>query len=178
MDKILFRFTGFLVFLGCSLGVVSSLLYNIGELQYKIQAEGYCKDKTGLKTLTLSIIKFNSYSNKQEINVNGALYDVAGYTQVGDSVVVTVWHDEGEETLDNEIIALQEYHQLGGQGTAQHFAKYHTYLPDVKVLPSHWHSLSITFKPLQPNSYFLQGGTTLFKLPMADVICPPPDLIS
>ena len=175
MNKPVSRFIGFLVLLGIAVGMGSFWVYNLGEFNCKFTAQEHFKTKDGLKTITVNSKEFAAMGNKDEVNINGALYDVYGYSVTGDSVVITVWHDEQEETIQSELVSLFEsQQQISNTTGSSQLAKYHPYFPDVKIMPGEAFRLSFVSVSPAPK-YDLQKDCALTIFSPVDIIKPPPD---
>jgi hypothetical protein len=111
---------------------------DVSAIILKHDASLIIKEKRNLCVLRLSQQQFNA-TNKEEIYVDGALYDVQSYTVVNEQVHIVAYRDVKEETfLDgvadmfntcNVLVSDTTHHQFS-HVVPPHFndAKYFTYL--------------------------------------------------
>ena len=130
-----------------------------------------------LKNEELTIIKVPAasfYSSMREISFNGRLYDVGSYEVEGDTVKVTVWHDEEEESVQSEMVNSVELSIQGAdKDTSASFSSYHPFSPDGKIL--HELPLLSIFNVPVASAYTAGYSVPPSSPTFPDVIKPPPD---
>lgn len=167
------RFIGFWILLALAVGMGSLWICDLDSFTCKFIAHEHFNTKEGLKTIKLSSNDFADIQNKDEVRINGSLYDVYGYAVTGDSVTLTVWHDDEEETLQIKIVSLVEGQQQISHGSGyNHFGKYHPYIPDFKIMPEK-NALFCCILQLDANNYARPGSFNLLQFSPTDIIKPP-----
>ena len=113
------------------------VVFDVAQVHFKTESRQYISENKSLGVITLSLEAFNQKQDKNEIWVNGALYDVSHYRKMGDSVQVTVYHDKDEEGWIENISSIFE-----GSDTqftpfhGNHISKVHSNgFNDCKILP-------------------------------------------
>jgi hypothetical protein len=159
-------------------GVIPAWFYNAAELNCKLNAKQNIQRATKLEQVTITTAEFAALRDKEEIKVNGTLYDVSSYEVKDGYVVVSVWHDGQEETLQNKLSSIFEsQQQISNTGNQPHIVKYHPYFPDFKVMPEQ-PALLAFFTILNKPVYSEPGNATLAISLLAGIIKPPPDTLA
>ena len=176
MKKTPARILSLLLLLSLSIGYLSYAHFDIMQLACKVAAGIDQSDSRTLVTLKVPLKEFTDENKKDEIWINGGLYDVHSYVIINDTALVSVHQDKEEEHLISAIVSVfQTNDQYTGNDGYNHFNKYKPFLPDGKVLTKLF-QLTVS-KYYVGNSFAI--GTPFF---IADyrstaVIKPPPDNI-
>ncbi len=167
--------TGFVLLICFSAGVFSFCYFDGAQLLCKIAAQSHLEENQ-----ELTVIKIENSAiapNDKEVWYHGALYDVYSMVTVGDSTIVTVWHDEGEEQIQHQITSIFETSQQYLPGFQNHYiTTYHPFIPEGKIMPQPV-QLDLTgySKLVASVLYFGQAKQHLPSRYIDDVLKPPPD---
>lgn len=154
------------------------VVFDMAQVHFKTESGKCISENKTLGVITLSLKAFSRRQDKDEIWVNGALYDVSRYRIAGDSVHVTVYHDKDEEGWIENLSSIFEGND--SQFTpfhGNHFSKVHSNgFNDCKILPrtyAYAQSLYLYTRNTAIGSYcfrYLNGHTSIFS--------PPPETVN
>lgn len=104
--------------LGCS--TLAYFVFDIAQFEAKSEAQQNIKARTGLSVLQVPLKEFDG--NSDEIWYNGRLYDVGSYAVQNDTVYLSVFHDNAEESLVQNISSSFERNSCtpGNQRLTKH----------------------------------------------------------
>jgi hypothetical protein len=154
---------------------ISALLYlffDVAQLQFKLEAKEHITSKSGLQTVRLSVNEFNKNKEKDELWLDGKLYDISSYAIISDYVLVTVFHDEREEGLVKSIVDSFEPNDRLANDHTVHLSKHRIHMPESgKVLVARY-----TIKAALLSGDYLSTLRVSEFIPQlfASVIKPPP----
>ena len=147
------------------------ILFDLAQVNFKSESQRSISENKGLGVITLPLKIFSQRADKNEIWVNGALYDISKYHIDGDRVYVTVYHDKDEEGWVKNITSIFEVSDNNNlQG--QHISKVHSNgFNDCKILPNQYPDSGIVALP-PPKAmthrfcfYYLDGHTSITSPP-------------
>jgi hypothetical protein len=85
------------------------LLYSLGIIYTKIQANECMADKSDIKKITLSAFDYNSLKwtqKNKEFSLHNQMYDISGVQKIGNNYIIAVYADNPETKL---LAALHQY---------------------------------------------------------------------
>lgn len=125
--------------LSFGVSVMLYLFFSVAQVQFKIEAHNEIAASQHLQTIKLSLSEFNNARGKDELWLNGRLYDVHSYVVVNDSVFVSVFHDEDEESIVKIIADSFEPNDKSINDGTVHLSRCRVHLPsDGKALPERY----------------------------------------
>ena len=156
---------------------ISGMMYfffGLAQLQFKKEARQNIVSDRGLYTIRISLKDFNKQAGENEFWYGGKLYDISSYTIQNDSVCVTIFHDEQEESLVKTIATNFEPCDKDISDNSVHIVKHRPHIPDDgKVLVARYElpSLRLT-KVFHPLPYLIHYSVPVY----STVLKPPPQL--
>lgn len=161
-----------LLLISFSISALLYLFFDVAQLQFKMEAKRDIAVKNKLQTIRLSIGEFNKNKEKDEVWINGKLYDISSYVIIDDEVLVSVLHDEWEEGLVKSIVDSFEPNDRYVNDNFTHLGKHRIHMPDDgKVLVTRY-----AIKIVLPLDISMACFSTVDYAPqlIASVIKPPP----
>ena len=162
-----------LLFLAAGIGVLSNFTFNIEQVGYKLNAGMHMLCRNGTSTIKIPKSAVEQTKDAGEVTIGGELYDVKDSYIIGDSVVMTVRKDPGEQDNITKFLSCFQVETHPAERDGHHFSKYKPYTTDVKILPQlsdiqfvYESCLTLQFHYLAP---------ILGLLLWQDVVKPPPD---
>ena len=150
------------------------ILFDLAQVSFKSESQRSISENKNLGVITLSLKIFSQRADKNEIWVDGALYDISKYHIDGDRVYVTVYHDKDEEGWVKNITSIFEVSDNNLQG--QHISKVHSNgFNDCKILPNPYRESGMaSLYPIKdiPHRfcfYYLDGYTSITSPPPESV---------
>ena len=103
------------------------IVYDASIWETKLVAHDHLKGEEELPVIHIPQSEFN---NTVEVWYKGELYDVSRYTQVNDTIIATVYHDNNEEELIKVIAACFETNEELSNDGQVHLWKHRTVIPN------------------------------------------------
>ena len=139
MKKQLHRFITLFLILSFAISALMYLFFDVAQFRLKIKAQQNISANRRLQIVKTSLTEFNKSNEHDELWINGKLYDVSSYVIINDSVSVTVFHDEQEETLVSVIADSFEPNDKYSSDNIVHVCKHRIHARgDGKVLVSRY----------------------------------------
>ena len=151
------------------------LFYDVTQFRFKIAAQQHISSETQLETIKIPLSEFRTNMEADEIWLNGKLYDVASYSITKDTVSISVFHDNNEESLVHQIAESFEPNESCSSDNIVHLSKHKIHLPDnYKLVPGNPIGLSVTSNIQAQYSVYLSSFSSTFQ---GSILVPPPDTI-
>ena len=154
-------------------------IFDIAEMEIHQSSKIETAENIHTQTVSMSLSEFKAQKDKDEIWVDGALYDVKDYTISGNQVFITVFHDTNEESMLNSLTENIESGSSVLPDHAQHqFSKHKVTIPDLQKIMPGTYSFSTYHNPgkalININEaaiIYLQCCTSILKPPPRSIIC-------